>query len=77
MTDYFLVVHHPNGGYAIVECTEGEPAPSATKKNRKFQHPDEAYTWAQGWASKYGVKYSPEVRAENRATFINATRRDR
>lgn len=77
MTDYFLVVHHPNGGYAVVDCTEGEPAPSPTKRDRKFHDPDSAYSWASGHASKYGVKYSPEVREETRASFARATRRDR
>lgn len=77
MTDYFLVVHHPNGGYTAVACEEGVVAPPPKKNAKRFQTPDDAYMWASNHSSKYGTKYSPEVSAEIRSTFANATRRDR
>lgn len=68
--NYFVVMEHPNGGYAAVQGFESlEEVPKASTKDRKHDTPFEAYEWARQFHSEYGVSYSPSVRAKMRADY--------
>lgn len=66
MIHHHEVVKHPNGGYAIVPCKDGEAAPEATNRLRKFRNRHEALEYANKFANIHGATYSAEVREEMR-----------
>ena len=66
MKDHFEVVHHPNGGYAVVGQPDEESTVKATKRDRRFRSPYEALEYAGNLGAQYTARYSAEVRREIR-----------
>lgn len=64
--DHFEIVHHPNGGYAVVGQPDSEPTEIAKPRDRRFTSPYEALMYAGDLsahrAPRYGAEVLPEVR---------------
>ena len=64
MKDHFEIVHHPNGGYAVVGQPDEESTVEATRCDRRFQSPYEALEYAGNLAARFAPFYSEEVRQD-------------
>lgn len=73
VTDYNLIVPHPNGGFGVVPCQaediDGGDVPKATKRTRRFTSVHDARDFAERTYARHGVRYSPEAKAEARKSF--------
>lgn len=64
MTYRYVIVKHPNGGYASVATQEPGETPTATTKDRRFRNPYEALDYASNHYAQIAPKHSTAVRAE-------------